>query len=159
MNNIIARPFVTAAAVAAVCLFWGCDRPPETVKVTVEQVWVRLPAAPGVPGAAYFTLHSNSSPMALTSVSSPQVERIELHDSQMDGGVMRMRPIASAEIPEAGAMEFKPGGKHAMLFGIDPAVKPGGKISLTFRFDPSGEIVTDADVVGPGGTGPGHAGH
>jgi len=159
VNDIIARPFVAASAVAAVFLLWGCERPPETVKVTVEQAWVRLPAAPGVPGAAYFTLRSNSSPMALTNVSSPQVERIELHDSQMDGGVMRMRPIATTEFPDAGVMEFKPGGKHAMLFGIDPAVKPGGKISLTFSLNPTGQIVTDADVVGPGGTAPGHAGH
>lgn len=159
MNDIIARPFVTAAAIASACLLWGCERPPETVKVTVEQAWVRLPAAAGVPGAAYFTLRSNSTPMALTKVSSPQVERIELHDSQMDGGVMRMRPIATTEFAEAGAMEFKPGGKHAMLFGIDPGVKPGGKISLTFSFDPAGQVVTDADVVGPAGTAPGHAGH
>ena len=159
MNDIIARPLVTAAAVASVCLLWGCERPPKTVKVTVEQAWVRLPAAAGVPGAAYFTLRSNSSPMALASVSSPQVDRIELHDSQMDRGVMRMRPIATAEFPETGEMEFKPGGKHAMLFGIDPSVKPGGKISLTFRFNPARQIVADADVVGPAGTAPGHGGH
>jgi copper(I)-binding protein len=159
VNTILARPFVTTLAFAAACLLSGCDRPPEKAEVKVEQAWVRLPAAAGLPGAAYFTLRSNSSPMALTSVSSPQVERIELHDSQMDGGVMRMRPIATAEIPDAGAMEFKPGGKHAMLFGIDPAVKPGGKISLTFRFNPAGQVVTDADVVGPGATAPGHASH
>lgn len=159
MNNTIARPFAATMAVAAASLLWGCDRPPETVKVTVEQAWVRLPAAPGLPGAAYFTLRSNRSPMALTSVSSPQAERIELHDSQIDGGVMRMRPIATTEFPETGTVEFKPGGKHAMLFGIDPAVKPGGKISLTFSFDPAGQIVTDADVVGPGGAAPDHAGH
>ena len=72
---------------------------------------------------------------------------------------MRMRPIATTELPEEGTLEFKPGGKHAMLFGIDPAVKPGGKISLTFSVTPTGQIVTDADVVGPGGTAPGHAGH
>ena len=159
MNHINVRPFATAAAIASVCLLWGCERPPETVKVTVEQAWVRLPAAAGVPGAAYFTLRSNSTPMTLTSVSSPQVARIELHDSRMDRGVMRMRPIATTEFPETGEMEFKPGAKHAMLFGIDPAVKPGGKISLTFSFNPAGQVVADADVVGPGGTAPGHAGH
>lgn len=159
MNKTIARLFATASAIAAACLLAACERPPEAVKVTVEQAWVRLPAAAGVPGAAYFTLRSNSNPMALTSVSSPQVDRIELHDSQMDQGVMRMRPIATTEFPEAGVMEFKPGGKHAMLFGIDPAVKPGGKISLTFSFNPPGQVVTDAAVVGPAGTAPGHAGH
>jgi copper(I)-binding protein len=159
VNDTIARPFVAAAAIAAVCLLPACKRPPETVKVTVEHAWVRLPAAAGVPGAAYFTLRSNSSPMALTSVSSPQVERIELHDSQMDRGVMRMRPIATTQFPDEGVVEFKPGGKHAMLFGVDPAVKPGDKISFTFSFNPPGQIVTDADVVGPAGTAPGHGGH
>jgi copper(I)-binding protein len=159
VNDIPSRPVLAASAAAAVILLWGCERPPEAVKVTVEHAWVRLPAAPGVPGAAYFTLRSNSSPMTLTSVSSPQVERIELHDSQMDGGVMRMRPIATTQFPDDGVVEFKPGGKHAMLFGIDPAVKPGGKISLTFSFTPAGQIVADADVVGPAGTAPGHASH
>ncbi len=28
-------------------------------------------------------------------------------------------------IPAGGKVEFKPGGRHAMLFGMNPAIKPG----------------------------------
>ena len=45
---------------------------------------------------------------------------------------------------------FAPGGKHAMLMGMDPAVRPGGKVTLIFNVDPVGEIAAEAEVRSPG---------
>jgi copper(I)-binding protein len=56
-------------------------------------------------------------------------------------------------------LTFKPGGKHAMLFGLDPALKPGAKVSLTFTFEPAPPVKVEAIVHGPGGGGGGHSGH
>jgi copper(I)-binding protein len=56
------------------------------------------------------------------------------------------------------ALEFKPGGKHAMLFGLDPALKPGAKVPLTFTFQTAPPVTVRATVHAPGGGG-GHANH
>lgn len=145
------------AATAAVLLTLGaCNPGASSGEPGVEDAWVRLPAAPGRPGAAYFTLRGGSDPSVLTAVSSPQSEKAELHESRMENGVMRMGPLASVDIPAGGEVGFEPGGRHVMLFGIDPSLEPGDSMTIAFRLAPEREIVVEAEVRGPGG---GHAAH
>lgn len=147
----------TIAAPVALLFLAGCDTAPKAPEVAVKEAWVRLPAVAGRPGAAYFTLESNASPMKLVSVASPDVERIELHDSMSEGGMMKMAPLTDTAFPAGGTMKFEPGGKHAMLFGIDPKIQPGGKIRLTFTFDPAPAVTAEAEARAAGD--PGHSGH
>ena len=142
------------ATLASLAALAACSSEPEAPRVTVEQAMVHLPAVKGRPGAGYFTLRPNNDPTRLLSVTSPSIERIELHDSVTKGGVSRMQKADSLTFGDA--LEFSPGGKHAMLFGLDPALKPGAKIPLTFTFDPAPPVTVQATVQGPGG---GHSGH
>jgi periplasmic copper chaperone A len=122
-----------------------------------ENVWVRLPAVPGRPGAAYFTLRAGVDTLTLDGIESPQVERIELHQTMTDPGrISSMAKIGEVEIPAKEIVRFAPGGRHAMLFGIDPSIKPGDRITLTFRLSPPVEIVAEAEVRGPGESHEGH---
>lgn len=134
----------------------GCDAADTVSVVRVEEARVTLPAVRGRPGAGYFTVRAGDRASRIASVTSPRVERIELHNSSMAGGVMRMGPLKDASLAPGTELRFEPGGKHAMLFGIDPALKPGDTVPLTFRFDEAPELTVQADVQGPGG---GHAGH
>ena len=134
----------------------GCGRAPEEPRVTVQHVAVTLPAIRGRPGAAYFTLRTNTNPTNLIGVTSPLVQRIELHESGSKGGVSSMKPLEETVFPGRGVLAFQPGGKHAMLFGIDPWVKAGGKIPLTFTFDPAPAVTVEAEVRGPGDVHDGH---
>ena len=52
----------------------GCDTAPKAPEVAVKEAWVRLPAVVGRPGAAYFTLEGNVTPMKLVSVTSPDLD-------------------------------------------------------------------------------------
>lgn len=126
--------------------------------VQVENAVVTLPPVPGRPGAAYFTIRANREPLRLEGVVSPSAERIELHQTLHEGGAMRMKPMppAGAEIAAGRPLVFEPGGNHAMLFGLGPALRPGGRISLTFRFSSAGPVTVEAEVRGPG---QGHAAH
>jgi hypothetical protein len=117
---------------------------------------VTLPAIPGRPGAAYFTLRSNTEPMRLLSVTSPRAERIELHEMREENGVWRMGAIKDSRFPADGLLKFEPGGRHGMVFGLDPKLKPGAVIPLTFTFDPAPPVTVEAEVSGPGS---GHSGH
>jgi copper(I)-binding protein len=147
---------VLVATTLGLALLGACNRAPEEPRVTVQQVAVTLPAVPGRPGAAYFTLRTNTDPTNLIGVMSPLVQRIELHDSGSKGGVSSMKPLEETVFPGRGVLAFKPGGKHAMLFGIDPSVKAGGKIPLTFTFDPAPAVTIEAEVRGPGDVHDGH---
>ncbi|HEY0446522.1 MAG TPA: copper chaperone PCu(A)C [Allosphingosinicella sp.] len=131
----------------------GCEARPTEPQVTVEQAWVQLPVLAGRPGAAYFTLVATNQPTKLVSVTSPRIERIELHESVMAGGAMRMGPLRDPGFGDGGRLEFAPGGKHAMLFGIDPALKAGDRIPLTFTFEPAPPVTTQAEVRAFGAAG------
>jgi hypothetical protein len=124
----------------------GCRPEEKTPEVEVSEVWVRLPATPAQPGAAYFTLKGNMEGMRLLAVTSSLVRWVELHESVEKGGVARMERRKEVEFPSRGAMEFKPGGRHAMLFGINPAVKSGTVVPLTFSFNMAPPVTVDAEV-------------
>ncbi len=133
----------------------GCDRRPADPKVEVTDAVVMLPVLPGRPGAAYFTLRSNNDPTKIVSVTSPRIERIELHETREENGVSKMAPIRDPVFPAGGVMEFKAGGRHAMLFGIDSSLKAGDRIPLTFTFEPVPAVTVEAEVRAAGS----HAGH
>ena len=134
----------------------GCGGAGSEPRVSVDEAYVQLPLVPGRPGAAYFTLQSNQDQTRLVGISSPKVERIELHDSRMDGTVMRMGPLEDRNFPSGGILKFAPGGKHAMLFGLDPTVKAGERIPLTFTFEPAPPVTVEAEVRAFGES---HGGH
>lgn len=121
--------------------------------VNVSDAVVRLPAVQGNPGAAYFTLRTNKTPMRILGVSSPQVQRIELHESEMQGGRMRMGPLEDNSFGAEGVKIFQEGGAHAMLFGISTAVRAGGTIRLNFDFDNAPDVSLDVPVETAGGMG------
>jgi periplasmic copper chaperone A len=121
--------------------------------VTVEDPIIRLPAVQGNPGVAYFTLRSNHTPMRILRVTSPQIQRIELHESEMVNGRMRMGPLEDNAFTTEGLKVFEEGGAHAMLFGISPEVRAGGNVSLTFDVDDAPDVTVDVPVQSAGGTG------
>ena len=139
------------ALLPVLALVSGCGQGAPAVNVT--DAVVRLPAVQGNPGAAYFTLRANRTPMRLLGVSSPQVQRIELHESEMAGGRMRMGQMEDNSFTAEGVKVFEEGGPHAMLFGISPEVRAGGTVRLTFDVDNAPDVTVDVPVQTAGGTG------
>ena len=115
---------------------------------------VRLPAVDGRPAAAYFTLNGGEAGDTLLAIDSQRVANIELHETIMEDGAMRMRPVMSVDMPAGEATEFVPGGKHAMLFGIDSEITPGTSLTLNFRFDSGRDVTVDAVTIAAGDSPP-----
>jgi periplasmic copper chaperone A len=156
-------PVVLLASFACV----ACDRaadnaqapPPSSVATAAPEVrdaWIRLPAVAGRPGAAYFVVQAGAEPVALTAITTPAAERIELHATMMTDGVMRMESMEAHSLAAGEASAFEPGGNHAMLFGLSPDLRPGERVPLTFTFDGIDAITVEAEVRATGET---HAGH
>jgi hypothetical protein len=138
------------AAFAAAAMLAGCDRPPPDGTVRVSDVWVRLPAAKSRPGAAYFRMEAGSEGTRLLGVTSPSVRWIELHETETKSGKTRMKQRKEIEFPSRGELVFEPGGRHAMLFGINSTVKAGNRIPLTFSFNVAPPITVEAQVLAAG---------
>lgn len=142
-------PVPIMAASLALC---ACGGAPEPARATIENAVVTLPAIPGRPGAAYFTIRSNRT-ARLAAVSSPAAGRIELHESTSRGGMSAMGPLRDTSLSPGAPMTFAPGGRHAMLFEIAPSVREGQRTALTFTFDGLPPVTVEAEVRGPGDSG------
>ena len=146
-----------AAALAALFLLSACGGEPAAPAVAVEKAWVRLPAVEGQPAAAYFTMEASGGDAALTGMESPAAERVELHESVTRSGVVRMVPLARVPVAAGERVAFEPGGRHGMLFGLDPDVKPGETVTLRLNFDGAPPVTTEAEVRSIAGGD--HSGH
>lgn len=147
------------AAVAMLAPGTAIAQPGAAQPITVENAWLRLPAVAGRPAAAYFTLVGGAVSGQLVKVESGAATRIELHGSRMDGGVMKMFPLTGGvQIPAKARIPFRPGGNHAMIFGLKAGLKPADTVPMTFILANGARVDAIAQVVGPA-EGPGASGH
>lgn len=118
-------------------------------QLDVEEAWVRLPAVPGRPAAAYFTVKGGAAPATLHRVTAAYAVRAEMHESMAaGGGAMSMRPIRQVSVPPGAELKFEPGGRHVMLFDLDRRAKPGATTMLTLVFDGNRRLYRKAWFVG-----------
>ncbi len=136
------------AALALVAL--SACQPQRADKPLVKDAQVRLAAVPGGPAGAYFTLEGGAKDDRLVRIDSAVVNKIELHESVMNGGVMTMRPITQVSVPAGKTVEFAPGGSHAMLFGVDPRITAGTGVPMLFTFASGTRIEVEAKSVAAG---------
>ena len=119
----------------------GCGGPKAT---TVDAAWVRLPAVAGRPAAGYFTLHGGRADATLIAVRAKGARSAELHESMAAG----MRAIPIVPIPAGTSVAFAPGGRHVMLFDVDPRLTPGKAMPLDLVLADGRTLHADAKVVG-----------
>ncbi|KQX26095.1 MULTISPECIES: copper chaperone PCu(A)C [unclassified Sphingomonas] len=139
----------TIAAVMALAAVSACH-PKRADTPAVSDALVRLAVVPGGPAAGYFTLVGGVKDDRLLRIDSAVANKIELHESVMDGGVMTMRPIAEVPVPAGKTVAFAPGGSHAMLFGVDPRITAGTGVPLLFTFASGAKIEVEAKSAAAG---------
>lgn len=156
------RQILGAASAAALLLALpAAAHDYRTGDIAVGHPWTRA-TAPGAPTAAgYMTLRNEGSvPDRLLSASSPMARVVELHETSVADGIMRMRPLPSGVvIPPGDTIRLEPGGLHAMLVGPTASFVRGTRIPLTLRFERSGEVAVELAVEAPGARGFDHGGH
>ena len=140
-----------ALPLLAALLLAGCEQPRQ---LSVTNAWVRLAAAPGRPAAAYFTLHGGPADATLVNVTTDVAIRTEMHESKDANGQMTMAKLASVKVPAMTDVAFAPGGRHVMVFDVNPSIKPGAKMTFTFTFADATRILQDATVIAAGSPAP-----
>jgi len=64
------------------------------------------------------------------------------------GAMATMRPIAAIPLPANGTIRFAPGGRHVMMFGLNPTLTPGASTLLTFAFADGSRLQRKAWAIG-----------
>ena len=142
------------------------SRTPPGPKIRVENVWSR-PAMVmggvesgqshssagemGSTGVVYLTLiNEGREADRLIRVRSDVAEAVELHQTKIEGGVMKMQPVVGGvEVPAGERMAFKPGGYHIMLIGLKRDLKVGDRFAVTLEFEKSGVVTVESEVREP----------
>jgi len=116
-------------------------------QITVSKPWIR-PTAPGqtVTGAFMTLTNSSETAFALTSVGFSGASTVEIHETSMKDGMMRMRKVSQIDIPANGSAELKPGSYHVMLIGLEKEMKSGTTDVLTLTFSDDSQKTVDAQV-------------
>ena len=136
----------------------SCGRPAE---LRVSDVVLKLSPVDDNPSALYFTVHGGTQDVTLLRVSSPSVLRAEMHDSAKDAktGMMTMTKIDRIEVPAEGKVEFKRGGKHVMLWGVNLIARRLEKIETEFVFSNGDRIRVTAPIEKIAANKDEHSGH
>ncbi len=115
--------------------------------ITVNEA--RVTALP-TSAAVYFTLANSGGRDRLLSVDAAGVGKASLHETSMDGDMMRMRPLAEGiEVPAQGQVRLSANAKHVMLTNLSESLAPGSSIRLTLSFERQGKVSITAPVSGP----------
>lgn len=124
---------------------------PATVTVTVEKAWSRA-TPPGVPvGAGYLTIRNRgTNDDQLIAASSPIAGEVQVHQSLVVDGEVRMREQGNLVVPAGGTLVLKPGGYHLMLLDLKAPLTAGQRIPVTLRFAKAGTVTAQL-LVGKAG--------
>lgn len=120
---------------------------PAAESLVVENAHVReLPPASDVT-AAYLTLRNESdTAVEVAGASSPDCEKVEFHETVVEGGMVHMRRMDEVVIPAGGELVFSEGGKHIMLVGLKRPLKAGEHVLLSIRLSNGAELAVRAEV-------------
>src|SRR5882672_12594634 len=120
--------------------------------IQVTEAWSR-PTPPGIEvGVAYFVINNRGGNDRLTGASSPVAKRAELHISQMESGIMKMKHLDTVEVRSGVPTSFEPSGRHVMLVGLKQPLKAGEVFPLVLKFANAGPIKVQVRVMGAAGT-------
>ena len=112
-------------------------------------------------GAVYFKSIRNKgkTPDRLLSARTAVAARVEIHQMQMDGNVMRMRQVPALELPAQTEVSLRHGGAgthHLMLLDMAKPLKDGDRFDLELVFEKAGTRRVNVWVQTPRAGAPAH---
>jgi len=151
---------VAIAALAALALA-GCAAAP---KIEVSDVWVRSSdnsVVGGMTGAFMQIKNTGDSEVTLVGAESSVAGMVEIHETVMVDGAMRMQEISAGLVIPAGAISvLEPGGNHVMLMMLGQEIRAGDEVELTLKFsDGSEQTLTAVAKPSQAGDEEYHSGH
>ncbi|MFT3893513.1 MAG: copper chaperone PCu(A)C [Anaerolineales bacterium] len=114
--------------------------------IETHNAWMR-PAAKGENGSIYFELHNHGSEAdELLSITTDVAQAAEIHESKMEGDVMKMDMLTSLPIKGFADVTFKPGGLHVMLVNVNKDFKLNDELEIVLHFKTHEDITVHVIV-------------
>ena len=139
---------------AGILLLQGCSsskmKPPKQLQQTTASViqikdpWVRAVPPNANNSAIFLDLQNESEQLRkLVEVHSEVAERVELHMTKDEEGMLRKQRLEEVLIPALETQSFHPGGIHIMLIGLHSPLEVGRVIKLELVYaDQSKETIS-----------------
>ena len=120
--------------------------------------WTRATAPTARTGGGFMTItNKGTTADRLVSARSTVSEKVEIHEMQMDGSVMRMRELAKGlDIPPGATVMLKPGSYHIMFMELKAPLAKDAKVPVTLVFEKAGSIDVQLNVQAMGAMPQGH---
>jgi copper(I)-binding protein len=117
----------------------------------VDHPWTTPTQAGASTGAGYVIIRNKGRELdRLMTASSDIAERVEIHETARDGGIVRMRAVMGVEIWPGGMLEMRPNGYHVMFIGLKRQIQAGDKIKGTLEFEKAGKVDVEFEVQNDG---------
>ena len=133
-----------ALALFALVAVNACGQAPKST-VTIRDAWASATPAGATVGAAYLELTVAEQDTLLSAIS-PVADRIEMHASSEENGMMKMRPLPTVALQPGKPFAFSPGGAHFMLLGLREPLAAGTRFPLTLQLQNAGTLAVQVEV-------------
>lgn len=160
------RNLAIGAAGVALCFAAYAANPANAHDYTVGPLKIGHPWARATPPAAkvgggYLSIeNTGATPDRLVGGSTEAAARVEIHESNLTDGIMRMREKTDGVVISPGQkVEFKPSGLHLMLVDLKAPLKQGDKVKATLIFERAGSVAIELQIQGVGAPQPAPADH
>ncbi|MDR6833022.1 MULTISPECIES: copper chaperone PCu(A)C [unclassified Sphingopyxis] len=129
------KPLALAALAATAFTLSGCgENLGKGQPLNVVSGHIVMGVTDDRPAVGYFKVEGGPQPVQLVAVTADLAQRVEMHESVRENGMVTMKPLARADVPAKGELVFKQGGKHLMIWGINGAAVRAGKLPMAFVF-------------------------
>ncbi|MBU0933565.1 MAG: copper chaperone PCu(A)C [Alphaproteobacteria bacterium] len=119
----------------------------------IDQAWVRLSPNKDTPSSGYFVVHGGDAGVQLRGVLTDYALKVEMHETISKDGMTTMERVESVDVPPKGQVDFAPGGKHLMIWGINDTAISRGKMQFTFLMGNGDRLLVDAVIRKPEAAG------
>jgi copper(I)-binding protein len=133
----------------AVLVLGACGGPAGPA-IEARDVWARPAIAGGTAGVFLRLVNGGGEADRLLGGSTDVADVVEIHETVMEGDVMRMQMLSGGlEIPAGGEVVLQPGSYHLMLIGLQRDLAVGDELELALAFEQSGTLTVEAQVRQP----------
>ncbi|MXP28445.1 copper chaperone PCu(A)C [Porphyrobacter algicida] len=107
-----------------------------------------LPPVKGNPAAIYFTVkNTGKRNVAIRSASVKDAKSAQLHDMMEYDFKQTMGEMPPLMLQPGASVDFKPGGKHVMVYDLSPTIKVGDSTEMTLTIAGGDSITTKVPVM------------
>jgi copper(I)-binding protein len=127
--------------------------------IEMHHAWAR--ASAGAAGSVYGRIvNRRDTADRLRAVAVAGADHAMLHETVVEEGIARMRPLETLEVAAHSEVALAPGGKHIMVMGSSTPLEAGDTIVLTLTFVSAGDVTVEVPVMPLDAMGPDtHAHH